>query len=102
MDGFVASVVALCLAGVVAIVGANGYLKQAQQEFQSRLRNAALARARQWLAGALLVWGGVAVLSAFGTAETATAAATRSTPAPVVHAEPLQLRMDHDINYTGR
>jgi len=100
MDGFAVSVVLLCLAGIGAVVGANGCLRQAQLEFQSRLRNAALARARQLLAVALLIWSGAGLLSAFGTAETATAA-TRSTPVEVVRAEPVQLRMDHDINYTG-
>lgn len=102
MDGFVASVVLLCLAGIVAVVGANGCLKQAQQEFQSRLRNAALGRARTLLAAALVVWGSAGVLSAFGTAEPATAATKTPPPAPAVQGDALQLRIDQDINFTGR
>ena len=102
MDGFVASAAFLSLAGIFAVAGAGGYLRQAQQEFQARLRNAALQRARQLLAGALLLWGGVALLSAFGAAEPATAA-TRSVPvAAAAPGEAVQLRIDHDINFTGR
>jgi hypothetical protein len=102
VDGFVASIGFLCLAGILAVVGANGCLKQAQHEFQSRLRNAALARARHLLAGALLVWGGAGVLSAFGTSEVATAAPRSAPPAPATPGEALQLRIDQDINFTGR
>jgi len=97
MDGLAASVVLLCLAGIVAVVGANGSLRQAQQEFQSRLRDAALSRARHFLAGALMMWGGAGVLAAFATPETATAATQGVPPAAAV-----QLRIDHDINLTGR
>ena len=99
MDGFTTLIVLLALAGIVAVVGASGYLKQAQQEFQSRLRNAALGRARHLLAGALAVWGAAGLLAAFATPETATAAA--KTPPPAQHAA-LQLRIDQDINFTGR
>lgn len=102
VDGFVASIGFLCLAGILAVVGANGCLKQAQQEFQSRLRNAALKRARHLLVGALLVWGGAGLLSAFATPETATASARSALPPPAAAGEPVQLRIDHDINFTGR
>jgi hypothetical protein len=102
MDGLAASVVFLCLAGVVAVVGANGSLRQAQREFQSRLRNAALGRARHFLVGAIVMWGGAGVLAAFATPETATAAVQSVPAAPPVPHAPLQLRIDHDINFTGR
>ena len=102
MDGFAVSVVLLCLAGIGAVVGANGCLRQAQQEFQSRLRNAALVRARRLLAAALLVWTGAGALSTFATSEPATAAVRSLPPAPATQGAPLQLRLDHDINYTGR
>jgi hypothetical protein len=102
VDGFVASVAVLCLAGIVAVVGANGCLKQAQQEFQSRLRNAALRRARHLLVAALLVWGGAGVLSAFATPETATASARSALPPAAAAGQPIQLRIDDDINFTGR
>jgi hypothetical protein len=102
MDGFAVSVVLLCLAGIAAVVGANGYLRQAQQEFQSRLRDAALVRARRLLAAALLVWGGAGTLSTFATSEPATAAVRSAPPVATAQAEPVQLRLDQDINYAGR
>lgn len=102
MDGFTTLIVLLCLTGIVAVVGASGYLNQAQQEFQSRLRNAALGRARTLLAGALAVWGVAALLTAFATPEMATAAAKNPPPAPPPQYAALQLRIDQDINFTGR
>lgn len=102
MDGFTTLIVFLCLAGIVAVVGASGYLNRAQQEFQSRLRNAALRRARTLLAGALAVWGVAALVTAFAAPETATAAAKNARPAPPARHAALQLRIDEDINFTGR
>ena len=100
MDGFVATLAFLCLAGVMAVIAASGYLKVAQQEFQSRLRNAALNRARHLLLAALAVWGGAVALGAFAAPKDADAAARQATAAaagPAVH-----LRIDDTINYTGR
>ena len=100
MDSVVASFGFLCLAGLLAVAGANSYLKQAQEEFQSRLRNAALARARHLLLGALMVWSGAVALAAFGTPDEATAAAKNVRSAPA--APPVQLQVDEEINFTGR
>ena len=102
MDGFTTLIVLLALAGIVAVLGASGYLKQAQQEFQSRLRNAALGRARHLLVGALAVWSGAGLVAAFAAPATATAAAQSPPPAPPAQHAALQLRIDHDINFTGR
>jgi hypothetical protein len=104
MDTLFASLVALCLAGILAVVGAHGYLKEAQAEFQSRLRNAALARARHLLLGAVLAWSGAGLLAAFATPEVADAAARGAVVAPAQppRGEPVELRLDEDINFTGR
>jgi hypothetical protein len=103
MDSFVLTLAFLCLAGVVAVVAANGYLKEARQEFQSRLRNAALDRARQLLLAALLVWSGAGALAAFATPEEADAAArTVATAAEDQPGAAVQLQIDDEINYTGR
>jgi hypothetical protein len=104
MDTVIATLAVLCLAGILAVVGAHGYLQQAQAEFQSRLRNAALSRARHLLLGAVLAWGGAGLLAAFATPEVADAAAQRAAAAPAEPppGEPVQLRLDDDINFTGR
>lgn len=99
MDSVVASFGFLCLAGFLAVAGAHSYLKQAQEEFQSRLRNAALARARHLLLAALLVWSGAVALAAFATPDVATAAAK---DVPAQRAAAVQLQMDEEINCTGR
>jgi hypothetical protein len=101
MDTAVAPFAFLCLAGILAVVGAHGYLKEAQAEFQSRLRNAALARARHLLLGAVLAWSGAGLLAAFATPETADAASAATLAEPPRN-EPVQLRLDDDINFTGR
>jgi hypothetical protein len=102
MDSFVLTLAFLCLAGVVAVVAANGCLKEAQQEFQSRLRNAALARARQLLLAALLVWSGAGALAAFATPNDADAAPRTVATAPTEPGAAVQLQIDDEINYTGR
>jgi hypothetical protein len=104
MDTVVASFAFLCLAGILAVVGAHGYLKEAQAEFQSRLRNAALARARHLLLGAVLAWSGAGLLAAFATPEVADAASrgAAATPVEPPRGEPVELRLDDDINFTGR
>jgi hypothetical protein len=103
MDSLVATFGFLCLAGVLAVVGANAQLKRAQQEFQSRLRNAALGRARHLLLAAMLVWSGAGLLAAFATPEVADAAARGPARlAPATQGPAVQLRLDEDINFTGR
>ena len=92
----------LCLAGFVAVVAANGLLRQAQSEIQGRLRNAALKRARHLLVGALAIWGGAGALVAFGTPKDADAAAHHAPPAEIAHGVAVQLQIDDEINYTGR
>jgi hypothetical protein len=101
MDSLVTSLAFLCLAGILAVAGANGLLKQAQREFQSRLRNAALRRARQLLLAALAVWGGAGLLAAFATPEVADASA-RAKWEPATPGAAVQLRLDEEINFTGR
>jgi hypothetical protein len=104
MDSLLPAIAFLCLAGIVAVLRASGLLRQAQAEFQSRLRNAALARARNLLLGALLVWSGAGLLAAFATPEVADAAARGAvaSAAQPPRGEPVRLRLDDDINFTGR
>ena len=92
----------LCLAGILAVVAASGLLRQAQGEIQGRLRNAALARARHLLLGALLVWGGAGALVAFGAPKQADAAAQDAPPVEIARGVAVQLQIDDEINYTGR
>ena len=92
----------LCLAGIVAVVAANGLLRQAQSEIQGRLRTAALTRARHLLLGALLIWGGAGALVAFGASKDADAAAQSAPPVELARGQAVQLQIDEEINYTGR
>ena len=101
IDGVMTAIGFLCLAGIVAVVAANGLLRQAQTEIQGRLRNVALSRARHLLLGALLIWGGAGALIAFGTPKQADAA-TQTAPAEIARGVAVQLQIDDEINYTGR
>ena len=103
MNSVVIFLVFLCLAGILAVLAASGLLGQAQREFQSRLRNAALARARRLLVAALLVWSGAGLIAAFGTSEVADASARAAVAQPPVErGAAVQLRIDEEINFTGR